>query len=80
MLEGKPVTEKTCADSPAARNLALFQKLGFQGTPGIVFKNGAVVKGFVEAPKLPKEDARQEVVPHEPNHKRHKRHADSNCL
>ncbi len=52
MLEGKPLTEKTCADSPAARNLALFQKLGFQGTPGIVFKNGTVVKGFVEAPKL----------------------------
>ena len=52
MLDGKSVTEKTCADSLAARNLALFQKLGFQGTPGIVFKNGSVVKGFVEAPKL----------------------------
>jgi thiol:disulfide interchange protein DsbC len=52
MLEGKKVAEKTCADSPVERNLALFQKLGFQGTPGIVFKNGSVVKGYIEAPKI----------------------------
>lgn len=52
MLEGKKVADKTCADSPIERNLALFQKLGFQGTPGIVFKNGAVVKGYIEAPKI----------------------------
>ena len=32
--------------------VAVKQKVGFQGTPGIVFKNGSVVKGFVEAPKL----------------------------
>jgi len=52
LLEGKSIEEKTCKDSPIERNLALFQKLGFQGTPGIVFKNGTVVKGFIEASKL----------------------------
>jgi thiol:disulfide interchange protein DsbC len=52
MLEGKKPVDKTCADSPVERNLALFQKLGFQGTPALVFKNGAVVKGFIEAPKI----------------------------
>ncbi len=52
MIEGKNVADKTCSDSPIERNLALFQRLGFQGTPGIVFKNGTVVKGYIEAPKI----------------------------
>ncbi|OLP04581.1 putative disulfide bond isomerase DsbC [Rhodoferax antarcticus ANT.BR] len=52
VLEGKTIPAKSCDNSPVTRNLALFQTLGFQGTPGIVFKNGTVVKGFIDAPKI----------------------------
>jgi protein-disulfide isomerase len=34
------------------KNLALFKKNNFQGTPAIVFENGMTLKGFAENPRL----------------------------
>jgi len=52
MVDGLTIPDATCDESTASRNLALFQKLGLQGTPGIILQNGLVIKGFVEQPKL----------------------------
>lgn len=44
------------ADSAGAattdKNLALFKKFNFQGTPAIVFQNGMTLKGYAEAPRI----------------------------
>jgi thiol:disulfide interchange protein DsbC len=34
------------------RNLALFKKYGFQGTPAIVFSNGISIKGYAETDRI----------------------------
>lgn len=52
MLEGaRPVT-KECQNGLSDKNLALFKKHNFQGTPSIVFENGMTLKGFAENPRL----------------------------
>jgi len=48
MLEGKDPPDAKC-DNPIARNLALGEKLHFDGTPTIVFADGRVHAGAVSA-------------------------------
>lgn len=48
MLNNAAVVDKTCDNGVAIRNLALFQRLGFQGTPSIVLSSGIALKGYVE--------------------------------
>lgn len=52
VLENAKIPDNNCVDSPVDRNLALFQKLGFQGTPSIVMSSGVTIKGYAEAPRL----------------------------
>jgi thiol:disulfide interchange protein DsbC len=47
----KPVVNN-CSNGITERNAALFKELGFQGTPSIIFGNGAVLKGYAEAPRI----------------------------
>jgi thiol:disulfide interchange protein DsbC len=48
LIEGARPVDKTCSDASPARNLELFKRLGFQGTPSVVFQNGATLKGYAE--------------------------------
>jgi protein-disulfide isomerase len=41
-----------CDNGLTEKNLALFKKNNFQGTPAIVFENGMTLKGFAENPRL----------------------------
>lgn len=41
-----------CGSRLPEKNLELFKKLGFQGTPALVFKSGKVLKGYAEAAKI----------------------------
>ena len=52
LVEGAKPVDKTCANAASERNLELFKRFGFQGTPGIVFESGAVLKGYAENIKL----------------------------
>lgn len=52
MLEGATPKSITCDNNPIQRNLALFQKFGFQGTPSIIYESGQQSKGFVENEKI----------------------------
>jgi thiol:disulfide interchange protein DsbC len=52
MLEGATPVSKACDGSAVARNLELFKKMGFQGTPSIIYENGRTHKGFVENDKI----------------------------
>lgn len=52
LTEGAKVVEKTCANSAAGRNLELFKKYNFQGTPAIIFQNGMSLKGYAENTRL----------------------------
>lgn len=44
---GEPLSAKVCAANPVAREYALGQAIGLQGTPGIVASNGALVGGYL---------------------------------
>ena len=52
MVEGGKPVVKECGNGTTAKNLALFQKFGFQGTPAIVFQNGSTLKGYAENARL----------------------------
>lgn len=52
LLEGAKPVEKVCSNGVTERNLELFKKLGFQGTPAIVFPNGMTVKGYAETKRI----------------------------
>ncbi|MGH8205492.1 MAG: DsbC family protein [Steroidobacteraceae bacterium] len=44
---GKPLDVKPCAHTPVAREYALGEAIGLQGTPGIVAANGALLGGYL---------------------------------
>jgi thiol:disulfide interchange protein DsbC len=44
---GEPLSAKVCAVNPVAREYALGQAIGLQGTPAIVAANGALVGGYL---------------------------------
>lgn len=48
----EPTNSVVCDTQQHERNLELFKKLGFQGTPAVVFKNGRVLKGYAEAARI----------------------------
>jgi thiol:disulfide interchange protein DsbC len=52
LLEGAKPVEKACNNGITERNLELFKRLGFQGTPAIVFSNGSTVKGYAETKRI----------------------------
>lgn len=47
----QPAT-KECSNGITERNAALFKELGFQGTPSIIFANGAVLKGYADVARI----------------------------
>ncbi len=53
LVEKQQVPTKTCAN-PLNANLDLFRKLGFEGTPSMVLKNGKTVPGYLAADQLNK--------------------------
>jgi thiol:disulfide interchange protein DsbC len=44
---GEPLSAKVCAANPVAREYALGQAIGLEGTPGIIASNGALVGGYL---------------------------------
>jgi thiol:disulfide interchange protein DsbC len=44
---GEPLAAKVCAVNPVAREYALGQAIGLEGTPGIVAANGAMMGGYL---------------------------------
>ena len=52
LTEGAKPVEKVCSNESPARNLELFKRLGFQGTPSVVFQSGATLKGYAENPRF----------------------------
>lgn len=44
---GEPLSAKVCAVNPVAREYALGQAIGLEGTPGIVASNGAMLGGYL---------------------------------
>jgi thiol:disulfide interchange protein DsbC len=44
---GEPLSAKVCSTNPVAREYALGQAIGLQGTPGIIASNGALVGGYL---------------------------------
>jgi thiol:disulfide interchange protein DsbC len=50
---GRPVLTSTAAGvATTDRNMGLFKRLGFQGTPAVVFLSGASLKGYAEADRI----------------------------
>ncbi|MBO7554614.1 MAG: DsbC family protein, partial [Neisseriaceae bacterium] len=52
MRENKPIPEVAPCDTPIDRTLQLARKLGFTGTPTLVFPNGKVQAGYAPAAAL----------------------------
>ena len=54
MTEGARLVEKTGTVGAATtdKNLALFKKYNFQGTPAIIFQNGMTLKGYAENSRI----------------------------
>ncbi|HEY7930164.1 MAG TPA: DsbC family protein [Steroidobacteraceae bacterium] len=44
---GEPLSAKVCSANPVAREYALGQAIGLEGTPGIVAANGALLGGYL---------------------------------
>ena len=44
---GQNLSSKVCADNPVARDYALGEAIGLEGTPGIVASNGAMLGGYL---------------------------------
>jgi thiol:disulfide interchange protein DsbC len=48
----KPVPDPTCETDVIDSNIALANKLGITGTPAIIFSDGRMVNGFIDADKI----------------------------
>jgi thiol:disulfide interchange protein DsbC len=44
---GEPLDTKPCGSTPVAREYALAESIGLEGTPGIVAANGALLGGYL---------------------------------
>lgn len=49
---GEPLSAKICPKNPVAREYALGEAVGIEGTPGIIASNGAIVGGYLTPPAL----------------------------
>ncbi len=49
---GEPLSAKICPNTPVAREYALGQAIGLEGTPGIVAANGTLVGGYLPPKQL----------------------------
>jgi thiol:disulfide interchange protein DsbC len=49
---GEPLAAKVCPNTPVAREYALGEAIGLDGTPGIVASNGAIVGGYLPPKEL----------------------------
>ena len=54
---------KACSDNPVAREYALGESIGLEGTPGIVASNGAMLGGYL-APDALLEALQENSVAH----------------
>ena len=52
MIRGAQPEVAKCGTKLPEKNLALFKKLGFQGTPAMAFKSGKVLKGYGDVAKI----------------------------
>ncbi len=52
MMRGALPAANNCDSKLPEKNLALFKKLGFQGTPAMAFKSGKVLKGYGDIAKI----------------------------
>lgn len=52
MRENKPIPQVEPCETPIERNIALGRKLGFSGTPTLVFPNGKIQAGYAPAAAL----------------------------
>lgn len=43
---------KTCADNPVDQHMALGEKIGVSGTPALVFDDGTLIPGYLNADRL----------------------------
>jgi thiol:disulfide interchange protein DsbC len=48
-FEKKPLPAPTCETKVIDENMKLAEKLGISGTPAVIFPDGIVVPGFMEA-------------------------------
>ncbi len=48
----KPVPDPTCETDVIDKNIALAGQLGITGTPAIIFSDGRMVSGFINAEKI----------------------------
>ena len=51
-FEKKPIPDPTCKSTAVDDNIALGNKLGIQGTPGIILSNGTLIPGYKDADSL----------------------------
>ncbi|HTW75357.1 MAG TPA: DsbC family protein [Steroidobacteraceae bacterium] len=49
---GEPLAAKICPNTPVAREYALGEAIGLEGTPGVIAANGALVGGYLTPPQL----------------------------
>ena len=49
---GEPLSAKICPNNPVAREYALGETVGIEGTPAIVASNGTIVGGYLTPPAL----------------------------
>lgn len=49
---GEPLPARSCKDSPVAREYALGQQIGIDGTPGVVLEDGELIPGYVAPDQL----------------------------
>lgn len=49
---GEPLSAKICPNNPVAREYALGEAVGIDGTPGIIASNGTIVGGYLTPPAL----------------------------
>jgi thiol:disulfide interchange protein DsbC len=52
---GKPLTAKVCPKTPVAEEYELGQKIGLEGTPGILLSDGTMLGGYLPPDKLVEE-------------------------
>ena len=49
---GKKIPEKTCEFTEVDDNIKLAQDLGINGAPALIFPDGTLIPGFMEADKI----------------------------
>ncbi|UCG79038.1 MAG: thioredoxin fold domain-containing protein [Nitrospirota bacterium] len=51
-FDKKPVPDPACKDDVIDQNIALAGRLGITGTPAIIYSDGRLVSGFINAEKI----------------------------